>query len=292
MNSHALYRFRTAQLEDCRRFYVVGDLHGDSETLFRILDVVDIRQDLLLFIGDYADRGPDSLGTVETVDRLLQQCPERVVGLRGNHENYSSDGQPQFSPCHLMEEVREKRGNWDLYFAESYERFLGRLYLAAMIPGKILFIHGGLSTQIDSLQTLANPSDDLIINILNSDATERFSEEQHNRMRGAALRFGPKVTENVCRKLGVKWVIRGHQHDLARKQPGLMHDRRLVTVISSRVYSRWPYIVRFDPSRPAQLEQLSVLSGATTSIDLGAAESERIVHQLGSRRFGVQSRRR
>ncbi|GAB2461531.1 metallophosphoesterase [Xylanimonas ulmi] len=39
-----------------------------------------------MFLGDYIDRGPDSLGVLTTVRGLALRHPERVVALLGNHE--------------------------------------------------------------------------------------------------------------------------------------------------------------------------------------------------------------
>ena len=40
--------------------------------------------DILVLLGDYVDRGPDSRGVIEQVLKLEQQC--QVVPLLGNHE--------------------------------------------------------------------------------------------------------------------------------------------------------------------------------------------------------------
>jgi serine/threonine protein phosphatase 1 len=73
------------------RLYVIGDIHGRSDLLDRIIDEIyrDIegcggRECLTITLGDYVDRGPDSRGVL---DRLSQNpFPTRYVALRGNHE--------------------------------------------------------------------------------------------------------------------------------------------------------------------------------------------------------------
>jgi serine/threonine protein phosphatase 1 len=67
------------------RTLAVGDIHGASAALDALLAVVNpTPADLLVFLGDYVDRGPDSKGVL---DRLLAlQQTHRVVCLRGNHE--------------------------------------------------------------------------------------------------------------------------------------------------------------------------------------------------------------
>jgi serine/threonine protein phosphatase 1 len=67
------------------RTLAVGDIHGCSAALDALLAVVQpTPADLLVFLGDYVDRGPDSRGVIDRLIALKQT--HRVVCLRGNHE--------------------------------------------------------------------------------------------------------------------------------------------------------------------------------------------------------------
>lgn len=67
------------------RVLAIGDIHGCSRALDGILDmVVPTEDDLLIFLGDYIDRGPDSRGVIERVRTL--SLTHNVVTLMGNHE--------------------------------------------------------------------------------------------------------------------------------------------------------------------------------------------------------------
>ena len=67
------------------RTIAVGDIHGCSRALRALADAVDPRpEDVLVFLGDYIDRGPDSRGVLEQVMDLAERCI--VVPLLGNHE--------------------------------------------------------------------------------------------------------------------------------------------------------------------------------------------------------------
>jgi serine/threonine protein phosphatase 1 len=71
------------------RIFAVGDIHGCRLKLDRLLAKIDWRpenKELLVFLGDYIDRGPDSYGVVETVLGLKNQRPNEVILLKGNHE--------------------------------------------------------------------------------------------------------------------------------------------------------------------------------------------------------------
>ncbi len=67
------------------RILAIGDIHGCSTAFDTLLDAVGPQvEDLLVTLGDYIDRGPDSRGVL---DRLLQlQQTHRLIALAGNHE--------------------------------------------------------------------------------------------------------------------------------------------------------------------------------------------------------------
>lgn len=67
------------------RTIAIGDIHGCSTALAALLNAIEpTADDLIITLGDYVDRGPDSRGVVQQVIDLAQQVP--VVPLLGNHE--------------------------------------------------------------------------------------------------------------------------------------------------------------------------------------------------------------
>ena len=93
--------FRAAETsqapEDCR-VYAVGDIHGRVDLLERMHELIETdalksaaRRMVVVYLGDYVDRGPDSYAVVE----LLIKEPLRArlanletVHLLGNHEAF------------------------------------------------------------------------------------------------------------------------------------------------------------------------------------------------------------
>ena len=73
--------------------FVVGDIHGRCAQLQSLLDLLprDESSDALVFLGDLIDRGKDVPGCVEYVVKLVRENPERVICLRGNHEQMLLD---------------------------------------------------------------------------------------------------------------------------------------------------------------------------------------------------------
>ncbi len=70
------------------RVLAVGDIHGMYEKLIKLMEKIRFLpdEDLLIFLGDYIDRGPDSVKCLQYVYGLQQQYPDSVVCLMGNHE--------------------------------------------------------------------------------------------------------------------------------------------------------------------------------------------------------------
>jgi serine/threonine protein phosphatase 1 len=69
------------------RIIAIGDLHGYSKPLFRLLDeIVPTHNDLLVFIGDYVDRGPHSREVVQALIDFSKTYPGCRF-LKGNHED-------------------------------------------------------------------------------------------------------------------------------------------------------------------------------------------------------------
>jgi serine/threonine protein phosphatase 1 len=79
---------------DSRLIYAIGDIHGRIDLLDRLLD--QIRQDarggrrptkpVLIFMGDYVDRGPASRAVIARLIELTHEADFEVRALKGNHE--------------------------------------------------------------------------------------------------------------------------------------------------------------------------------------------------------------
>ena len=83
------------------RFHIVGDIHGCSLALKALVDAIDPGpDDLLVPLGDYIDRGPDSRGVLDLLIDLGRRC--RLVPLLGNHEELLLDVRAGRQPLYLM----------------------------------------------------------------------------------------------------------------------------------------------------------------------------------------------
>ena len=74
--------------------YAVGDIHGRYDLLCALLEKISLdatvrahgRTAVLIFCGDYVDRGPDTARVLDALCWLKRHAPYEVHCLRGNHD--------------------------------------------------------------------------------------------------------------------------------------------------------------------------------------------------------------
>lgn len=77
--------FSSLRRPNSRQLFAIADIHGCDEELRALLQRLPLHRDsLVVFLGDYIDRGPNSRGVVDTILELKDYC--RVICLLGNHE--------------------------------------------------------------------------------------------------------------------------------------------------------------------------------------------------------------
>ncbi len=231
------------------KLMVAGDLHGDLGAFKRIRKLfLRSKDSLLVFLGDYADRGSYGLEVIDGVKDLMDKFGDRVIALKGNHEDYRS-GIPHFSPCDLMLEVEAKRRiKWADFFPQFEREFLTRLPLAVLIPGLALLVHGGISSKIRKLADLTNPTGHVEEDILWSDPCAEKGE--YLNPRGAGVLFGPDVSKLLAKRIEVRFLLRSHEPRKALAGPCVEHSGRVFTLSSTRVYGGKAFVLTFrlDPT--------------------------------------------
>ena len=214
-----LVKGRLVEVEPTGEALVVGDLHGDIESLIEILQQSKIleRMDksfksILIFLGDYGDRGAYPAETYYTVLKLKLLHPQQVILMRGNHEG-PEDLMP--SPHDLPAQFQARFGEkWTEAYAKTRGLFL-HLYNALIVDKRYLMVHGGLPKELNTVEDMAyahvlHPKRSLLEEILWSDPDETL-EEASESTRGAGSLFGKNITNRVLAKLNVKILIRGHE---------------------------------------------------------------------------------
>jgi protein phosphatase len=232
--------------ESTKRILVFGDIHGDLQALKKGLE---LRRsgDVVVFLGDYADRGAEGVEVIEGIDALLRRLPGEVIALQGNHELFTASGEPTFAPCTLIEEAARKRGSWEAFFGQ-FSQFIDQLFAAAVLPEHYLFLHGGLGDAVREIDDLVQPNGAVKEQLLWSDPME--GKGTMANMRGAGSQYGPDVTDRVLNSLGVRTLIRSHEPRKSRSGPAFDQEGRIVTVSSTGVYDGRPFLLELDLQQP------------------------------------------
>lgn len=219
---------------------VIGDLHGDLDSLKQILKTTnflqksqDGKQPLLIFLGDYGDRGIYSPEVYYIVLNLKMEFPENVILLRGNHEGPDDLlAHPHDLPSHLKNRFGDKWSNAYLKLKELF----GHLYNAVVVRGTCVMLHGGVPSQAKSVDDLINahlkhPLETHLEEILWSDPEENI-KGTYPSPRGAGKLFGKGVTLDFLRMLSVNFLIRGHEP--SDKGFRINHSGRILTLFSRK----------------------------------------------------------
>lgn len=231
------------EVYDLENLVIISDLHGDSKSLFRILSEISYEQFLskelnkLVFLGDYIDRGSDSLSIIYSLCYLKSTYPDSVIVMRGNHE---APAEFPFSPHNFPYEIKDRFGDrWRDIYREILSMFR-LLTLAAVVRQKLLLVHGGLPTKEAAAENFresiafANESqvrNSVLEEILWNDPRQIDEENkgQERSRRGFGRYFGPSVTRTWLQATGAKAVIRGHEPCQGFR---LDHDNMIMTLFS------------------------------------------------------------
>ena len=213
---------------------VCGDIHGQFHDLLKLLETGgDVPDTNYIFMGDFVDRGYNSLESFTLLLLLKARHPQCVTLLRGNHESR------QITQVYgFYDECQRKYGNANAW--RWCTDVFDYLTLSAVIDGKVLCVHGGLSPDIrtlDQVRTIDRlceiPHEGPFCDMMWSDPEDL--ETWAVSPRGAGWLFGRRVTQEFNEINGLELICRAHQ----LVQEGLKYmfpEKSLVTVWSAPNY--------------------------------------------------------
>ena len=213
---------------------VCGDIHGQFDDLIELFRVGgEIPETNCIFMGDFVDRGFNSVETFLLLLCYKVKYPERITLLRGNHESR------QITQVYgFYDECVRKFGGVNVwkYCTDIFDLFS----LAAVIDGKIFCVHGGLSPNaehIDDIRAVDRkqevPHDGAMSDMLWSDPEPEVTGFGFSP-RGAGYLFGKDTVDKFNRENGIQLIARAHQ--LVMEGFSMIFDEQLVTVWSAPNY--------------------------------------------------------
>ena len=213
---------------------LVGDIHGQYQDLLEIFYQQGYPKDGIsfVFIGDFVDRGLNSVEVFLLLLIFKIQYPSQVFLTRGNHESRIITQQYGF-----YDEILRKFGNsvvWQ-YFTEVFDV----LPLGGIINSKIYCLHGGLSPScknIDEIKKVERfsdvPRNGLMCDMLWSDPEDRNGWAVNTR--GAGFTWGVDISEEFLYLNDLKFVSRAHQ--LVMRGYNWCHNKQVLSIFSAPNY--------------------------------------------------------
>lgn len=239
---------------------VVGDIHGDLNSLVHILENSrflkrGLKENVsMIFLGDYGDRGVYSPEVYYIILKLKEWFPENVILMRGNHEGPKD---LLASPHDLPSQLQKKFGeNWREAYAKLRELF-DYLYNAVLVSERFIILHGGVPSQANSIDDLAyahktHPKDTHLEEILWSDPNDEI-KGTYPSPRGAGKLFGEDITEKFLKMLNVRVLIRGHEP--SENGFKINHHNKVLTLFSRKgapYYNSYGAYLQIDISKKAE----------------------------------------
>lgn len=233
MKSREIFLSEPVLLELEAPIKICGDIHGQYFDLLRLFEYGGFPPaSNYLFLGDYVDRGKQSLETICLLLSYKIKYPENFFMLRGNHECASINRIYGF--------YDECKRRYSVKLWKAFTDCFNCLPVAAIIDDKIFCMHGGLSpelTSMDQIRQIARPTDvpdtGLLCDLLWSDPDPNTTGWGEND-RGVSFTFGSDIVVNFLVKHELDLICRAHQ--VVEDGYEFFSKRRLVTLFSAPNY--------------------------------------------------------
>ncbi|GMR56881.1 hypothetical protein PMAYCL1PPCAC_27076, partial [Pristionchus mayeri] len=227
---------------------IMGDLHGQYYDLNRAFHKFNATVDgkikpgymthRFVFMGDYVDRGKNSLEVLMMLFCLKIQCPKSFFLLRGNHEARAINRVYGF-----QQELQERFDKSDAHeLFTKFNELFSHMPIACLVGQSILCMHGGVSpllTSLDDIRNIPKPMMDpntnqLACDLMWADPMIGLKGHTPNMIRGVSIHFGEDLLDEVVQKCDLRLVVRGHQ--MMMNGFNFFHDKKLVTVFTAASY--------------------------------------------------------
>ncbi|KAG0151116.1 hypothetical protein CROQUDRAFT_37400 [Cronartium quercuum f. sp. fusiforme G11] len=212
---------------------IVGDVHGQYSDLIRLFEMCGFPPNSnYLFLGDYVDRGKQSLETILLLLCYKIKYPENFFLLRGNHECAN------VTRVYGFYDECKRRCNIKIW--KTFIDVFNCLPISAVVASKIFCVHGGLSPSLNNMndiRRIQRPTDvpdfGLLNDLLWSDPSDTATDWEDNE-RGVSYCFGKSVIGEFLTRHDFDLICRAHM--VVEDGYEFWNERTLVTIFSAPNY--------------------------------------------------------
>lgn len=231
----AIFKSQPVFLELLPPVTICGDIHGQFTDLLRIFSVPRSPEVTnYLFLGDYVDRGPSSLNTIALLFAYKIKYPNNFFMLRGNHE--IADTNECYGFYEECERVFPESTIWD-----KFNDCFDWMPISALIDGRILCVHGGISpdlSSLDQLKSIERPNDGcgkFVEDLLWSDPNKSVDEWKESD-RDIGFLFGAKPLDKFLADNDLDIIVRAHEAVDDGYNFPYFPEKNAVTIFSAPAY--------------------------------------------------------
>ena len=232
--SYEIFQKEESLLKIKAPLYICGDIHGQYYDLLRVFDILNYPpQSTFLFLGDYVDRGKQSLECLLLLLCLKIQYPDKIFLLRGNHE------------CEALNKIYgfydECKRRLSIKCFKKITNLFNMMPISALINENILCMHGGLSKDLQNIEQINKilrptdiPNEGLLCDLLWSDPNESLTEDFGPNERNISVTFSKDYVKNFVEKNNLDLICRAHQ--VVEEGFEFFADMKLVTIFTAPNY--------------------------------------------------------
>eukprot|EP00927_Polykrikos_kofoidii_P077921 TRINITY_DN74805_c0_g1_i1.p1 TRINITY_DN74805_c0_g1~~TRINITY_DN74805_c0_g1_i1.p1 ORF type:complete len:337 (+),score=52.71 TRINITY_DN74805_c0_g1_i1:56-1012(+) len=234
-SARAVFEEQPTMLELDAPMRIAGDVHGQFYDLLRLFEWGGSPRDTnYLFLGDYVDRGKNSIECIALLFAFKVKYPENFFVLRGNHECSTINKLYGF-----FDECKRRFG---VKIWKTFGDAFNFMPVCALVSDRLLCMHGGLSPELTSLDQIRQlerpvevPDSGLLCDLLWSDPSVDVVAWGDND-RGVSFTFGVDIVSSFLKKHDLDLIVRAHQ--VVEDGYEFFAGRKLVTVFSAPNYCR------------------------------------------------------
>ena len=232
--AYEIFQKEESLLKITAPLYICGDIHGQYYDLLRVFDILNYPpQSTFLFLGDYVDRGKQSLECLLLLLCLKIQFPEKIFLIRGNHESEALNKIYGF--------FDECKRRLSIKCFKKITNLFNIMPISALINENILCMHGGLSKDLQNVEQINKilrptevPDEGLLCDLLWSDPNDQLNEDFGSNERNVSITFSKDYVKNFVEKNNLDLICRAHQ--VVEEGFEFFADMKLVTIFTAPNY--------------------------------------------------------